>query len=60
MALAGSVALLLSVASAQENFAPKDGEVFPEMSFPTLDGEGFASLADFRGKKVLLMQFASW
>ncbi len=65
MALAGSVALLLSVASAQENFAPKDGEVFPEMSFPTLaggglDGDGFASLADFRGKKVLLMQFASW
>ena len=60
MALASSVALLLSVASAQENFAPKDGEVFPEMSFPTLAGEGFASLADFRGKKVLLMQFASW
>ncbi len=65
LALASSLALLLSVAPApaQENlanFAPKDGEVFPEMSFPTLDGDGFASLKDFRGKKVLLMQFASW
>ncbi len=60
VALASSLVLLLGVASAQENFAPKDGEVFPEMSFPTLDGDGFASLADFRGKKVLLMQFASW
>ena len=60
LALASSLALLLSVASAQENFAPKDGEVFPEMSFPTLDGDGFASLKDFRGEKVLLMQFASW
>ena len=60
LALASSLALLLSVTPAQENFAPKDGEVFPEMSFPTLDGDGFASLKDFRGKKVLLMQFASW
>ncbi|GAB4460166.1 MAG: hypothetical protein OHK0029_23730 [Armatimonadaceae bacterium] len=27
---------------------------------PTLDGTGSGSLAAFRGKKVLLVQFASW
>ena len=58
--LAVPLALLLGAASAQESFAPVDGEVFPEMSFTTLDGEGLASLADFSGRKVLLMQFASW
>ena len=40
--------------------APQEGEVFSELSFPTLDGTGVASLKDYRGKKVLLMQFASW
>ncbi len=60
VALAGSFALLLSIAPAQANFAPAEGEVFPELSFPTLEGEVPASLKDYRGKKVLLMQFASW
>ena len=65
VALAGSFALLLSIAptqeiSAQVNFAPAEGEVFPELSFPTLDGKSLASLEDYRGQKVLLMQFASW
>ena len=65
VALAGSFALLLSIAptqesSAQVSFAPAEGEVFPELLFPTLDGEGLASLEDYRGQKVLLMQFASW
>jgi len=65
LAVAGSLALLLSVAptqenSAQENFAPKEGEVFPELSFPTLQGKGLTSLKDYRGQKILLIQFASW
>ncbi len=45
---------------AQESLTPRDGEVFPEMAFPTLDGQDRMSLSDFRGQKVLLMQFASW
>ena len=54
-----SVALATSLVSAQQSLQPKEGEVFPEIAFPTLAGEQ-ASLAKFRGKKVLLMQFASW
>lgn len=38
----------------------RPGEPFPLNQFPRLDGKGFASLAAFRGKKVLLIQFASW
>ena len=75
VALAGSFALLLSIAPSQANmaqanmaqentarvnFAPAEGEVFPELAFPTLEGTGLASLRDYRGQKVLLMQFASW
>ncbi|MHC5063806.1 MAG: hypothetical protein ACYTG5_07515 [Planctomycetota bacterium] len=58
---ASLVSLLLATGlSAQDSLTPKDGEVFPEMSFPTLDGQDRMSLSDFRGQKVLLMQFASW
>ena len=58
--MASSLVLLCCAASAQAGIAPQEGEVFPELSFPTLDGAGLASLKDYRGKKVLLMQFASW
>ncbi len=35
------------------------GMVHPDLRLPTLDG-GFARLSDHRGKKVLLIHFASW
>ena len=33
---------------------------FPAIAFPTLEDGRPASLADFRGKKLLLHVFASW
>ena len=45
---------------AQDSLAPREGQVFPEIEFPTLDGQDSMSLSAFRGQKVLLMQFASW
>jgi len=45
---------------AQGKLAPKEGQVFPEIEFPTLDGQDRMSLSAFRGQKILLMQFASW
>lgn len=47
-------------ATAQQELAPKEGQPFPEIDFPLLDGSGFSSLSSYRGEKVLLMQFASW
>jgi hypothetical protein len=36
------------------------GELHPPIVLPSLDGKRTLSLAQFRGKKVLLVQFASW
>lgn len=37
-----------------------EGQVFPTMVFPSLDGSRPGSVADFRGKKLILHIFASW
>ncbi|MEM9413891.1 MAG: hypothetical protein AAGA29_00250 [Planctomycetota bacterium] len=36
------------------------GEPFPDLVFPTVDGEQTVRLSDHRGKRVLLIEFASW
>jgi len=55
-----AAALVLAPASAQDAITPKAGEPFPEIAFPTLTGGKPVTLARFEGKKVLLIQFASW
>ena len=35
------------------------GQVHPDFLLPKLDGK-FGRLSDYRGKKVLLIHFASW
>ena len=54
--------LLFSALTAvqAEAVPPKVGEVFPDLEFPVLGQEDIGSLSDFRGSKVLLIQFASW
>ena len=37
-----------------------EGQVFPTMILPSLDGGRASSVADFRGKKLILHIFASW
>lgn len=39
---------------------PGEGDLFPALELPLLGEAGLHSLADFRGTKVLLIQFASW
>lgn len=36
------------------------GSVVPELELPLVDGSGVFSLSSLRGKKILLIQFASW
>lgn len=36
------------------------GEPFPAVALPALEGGTPSSIADFRGKKVILHVFASW
>jgi hypothetical protein len=41
-------------------YAPKVGERHPDFTLPTIGDRKPTSLSNFRGKKVLLIQFASW
>ena len=41
-------------------YAPKVGERHPDFTLPTIGDRTPVSLSNFRGKKVLLIQFASW
>ena len=42
------------------NYPPAVGQRHPEFTLPAIDDRRAVSLSDFRGKKVLLIQFASW
>ncbi len=60
----GSVATLFVLAGAgaapAETYAPKSGQRHADFTLPdTRDGRP-VSLAQFRGKKVLLIHFAAW
>jgi peroxiredoxin len=39
---------------------PKAGERHPDFTLPDTESGKATKLSDFRGKKVLLVQFASW
>jgi hypothetical protein len=47
-------------AARAATYAPKVGERHPDFTLPTIDNRRPTSLSSFRGKKVLLIQFASW
>ena len=36
------------------------GEEHPDVRLPTIDGGSWEAISDHRGKKVLLIEFASW
>lgn len=41
-------------------YQPMVGKVHPEIELPDIDDRKLVALSDFRGKKVLLIHFASW
>ena len=49
----------LPAASAQE-VGRREGQFLPDLELPTIDGKQTLRLSDFRGKKLLLIEFASW
>ena len=52
------VAIIFAV-SAQA-FEPKVGTLLPDFTLPRIDNGEPVSLSDYRGRKVLLVMFASW
>ncbi len=65
MKLAHQVSLILLevaifyTASAQA-FEPKVGVLLPDFTLPRIDNGEPVSLSDYRGRKILLVMFASW
>ena len=41
-------------------YQPVVGQPHPQVKLPRIDTRDAVSLSDFRGKKVLLIHFASW
>lgn len=41
-------------------YAPRVGERHPDFTLPSIGDRAAVSLSQFLGKKVLLIQFASW
>lgn len=58
--LAATVAVpTLSATGEEPTVGTQVGQMYPDFMLPSLDG-GFGRLSDYRGKKVLLIHFASW
>ena len=59
-----TLALLVIVAATSaanaEPYAPTVGQRHPDFTLADIQTGKAVSLVDFRGKKVLLIQFASW
>ena len=55
-----AVFLAMTAPAHADTYAPKVGQRHPDFTLPDISGGKPVSLSDFRGKKVLLIQFASW
>ena len=47
-------------AASAQAFEPKVGTPLPDFALPRIDNGEPVSLSDYRGRKVLLVMFASW
>jgi hypothetical protein len=52
--------LLTSTAQAQSRYPVAVGQVHPDFRLPSVVDGSPISLSEFRGRKVLLIHFASW
>ena len=59
LGIALAAALMTTAATAQST-PWKTGQLVPELRLPTIDGSRTIALSELRGKKVLLIEFASW
>jgi peroxiredoxin len=46
--------------TAAPSYPPQVGDAHPDFILPQIDSRQPVSLSQFRGKKVLLINFASW
>lgn len=58
--LTGCLSVVLAATTVLPGDPPTVGEAFPLLAFPSLEDGSLQTMAEFRGTKVLLIQFASW
>jgi hypothetical protein len=58
--LAFGIASAMTPQCGAESYRPRIGERHPDFVLPMISDREAVSLSQFRGKKVLLIQFASW
>ena len=59
--LVAAVLTAISAAAASAQSSPwKEGEPLPALRLPTIDGTETIDLRGLRGKRTLLVEFASW
>jgi peroxiredoxin len=51
--------VLLLLSQEKPQVGKGKDQTFPDFLLPSIDG-GYGRLSDYRGKKVLLFNFASW
>ncbi len=49
-----------NAAGPEREYAPRVGEPHPPLELPSIEQGRNVRLSDYRGKKVLLIHFASW
>jgi len=52
--------LFSSTPAGADPYRPRVGEPHPDFMLPAIDDRRPIRLSDYRGKKILLLQFASW
>ena len=58
--LVASAILAVTAPAFADPYAPKVGQRHPDFTLPDIRTGKPVTLSDFRGKKVLLVHFASW
>jgi hypothetical protein len=58
--VAAAFLLLGANSTFAADYPPRVGQPHPDFTLPDIEDRAPVSLAQFRGRKVLLIQFASW
>lgn len=58
--LYAGVAAVALAASAAGQTPYQVGQPLPDLRLPTVDGQQTIDLKDYRGKRLLLIEFAAW
>ncbi len=60
LCLSALMAATTMLSAAAEDYAPRVGKPHPEVLLPSIADGKPVSLLQYRGRKVLLIHFASW